>query len=97
MKKKCGLGLTCKYSLAHTRVHINLQVWKKESLGQLIVPAVSIGPSTTCTIELTNFWSWENPPPQMDTEDIQKSISPQDTKKEDIFAIIQNISGIAQD
>ena len=34
------------------------KVWKHAALGQLLVPAVSIGPSTTCTLDITNFWSW---------------------------------------
>jgi len=34
------------------------QVWKDASLGQLLIPAVSIGPSTTSTMEITHFWSW---------------------------------------
>jgi len=34
------------------------KVWKQADLGQLLVPAISIGPSTTCTLDITNFWSW---------------------------------------
>ena len=34
------------------------KVWKQANLGQLLVPAISIGPSTTCTLDITNFWSW---------------------------------------
>ena len=35
------------------------KVWKSAVLAQqLLVPAITIGPSTTCTVELTKFWAW---------------------------------------
>jgi hypothetical protein len=34
------------------------KVWKSEKLGELLVPAVSIGPTSMCSLEIAQFWSW---------------------------------------